>query len=358
MKTVQIFPGKVWGGAEQYVLDLGTALETRGHEVTYVARPSKAVTDRLDGRVAYTTVAIGSMLGSHTATDRLASLIKDADVVHVHDLKHVAAVSKAIRMSGSKARIVVTRHVARASRVMPWHRKSLLQIHTLIFVSRLGRELWRSVNGWMPEEKCRVVHNSIPPYKDTDSDDMRRRYGLDSSTPLLMFTGRVRKSKGCQVLVEALGELRDLKWQMVFVGKCKPADFDKELLETSRDKGIASRIGFTGFSDRVRSLIRQSDIGIAPSIVREACPLAPMEFMQAGVCVVATDNGAQPEYISHGRTGILIKPNDVSGTATALRELITDHQRRDTIARRGREYFESEMSYDRFISNILACYEY
>ena len=25
MKIVQIFPGKVWGGAEQYVIDLGRA---------------------------------------------------------------------------------------------------------------------------------------------------------------------------------------------------------------------------------------------------------------------------------------------------------------------------------------------
>ena len=47
MKIVHIFPGKVWGGAEQYVLDLGEALRKRGYEVSYVARPSKEVEDSL-----------------------------------------------------------------------------------------------------------------------------------------------------------------------------------------------------------------------------------------------------------------------------------------------------------------------
>ena len=356
MKIVHIFPGKVWGGAEQYVLDLGEALRKRGHEVSYVARPSKAVEDRLRGQVAYSVAAIGGLLG-RGGVNELINAVKEADLVHVLDLKHVAPVSRAIKKSGGRARIVVTRHIARASRTLPWMRKPLREVHRMIFVSHLGQSLWRSVNGWMPEEKCRVIHNSIPPYIPEDTDNLRKRYGVSDDVPLIMFTGRIRKSKGCMTLVEALGRLSALKWQMVFVGRCKPADYDKELLETARDNGIASRLGFMGFSDRVRSLIRQADIGVAPSIVREACPLTPMEFMQAGVCVVATDNGAQPEYITDGKTGVLVKPGDVEGTATALRSLLTDRQRRNTIASRGKEYFETEMNYDSFIENILSAYE-
>ena len=37
MNIVQIFPGMIWGGAEQYVLDLGLHLIEQGHNTTFVA---------------------------------------------------------------------------------------------------------------------------------------------------------------------------------------------------------------------------------------------------------------------------------------------------------------------------------
>ena len=43
MKIVQIFPGKIWGGAEQYVLDLGFHLIELGHDVVFVAIDSPQI---------------------------------------------------------------------------------------------------------------------------------------------------------------------------------------------------------------------------------------------------------------------------------------------------------------------------
>ncbi len=355
MKIVQIFPGKVWGGAEQYVLDLGTALTREGHDVVYVARPSKVVVSRLKGVVDFTLAHIGGFFCGKSAR-MLAPVIMDADIVHVHDVGQVAAVMKAVDMSGSRARIVLTRHVARASRTMPWRRPDIKRLHRMIFVSDLARDLWQSVNGWMPDDRCLTIHNSISDTPLTKVEDLHERFGVAADVPLVMFTGRVRKSKGCEVIVRALGQVKDLPWVMLFVGTCHPADYDKELVMVARECGVADRIGFYGFSDAVRSLIPQASVGVAPSIVREACPLSPMEFMKAGVCVIASDNGAQAEYITDGETGLLVAPDDVDSLANALRRVLSDSRLRSNIGVSGRDYFRRFMAYPAFLRAILAAY--
>lgn len=355
MKVVQIFPGKVWGGAEQYVLDLGMALSGQGHEVAYVARPSKAVTSRLKGTVDFTEVRFGGMF-ERSSGPMLAPVVMDADVVHVHDAAQVVPVIKAIDLSGSGARVVLTRHIARASRTLPWRRSAMKRLRKMIFVSDLARGLWQGANRWMPDDKCLTVHNSIPDTKPVAVENLRQRFGVDENTPLIMFAGRVRKSKGCETLVRSLGKVKDLPWMMLFVGTCKPVDFDKELIEIARECGIADRIGFYGFSESVRSMIQQASVGVAPSIVREACPLSPMEFMQGGVCVIASDNGAQPEYISDGKTGLLVAPGDVDALASALRKVLCDYKQRRRLAVAGQDYFRNFMSYPSFLRAILSAY--
>lgn len=355
MTIVQIFPGKVWGGAEQYVLDLGNALSALGHNVKYIARPSQAVISRLSGDIEFSIAPMGGLF-DRKSIGVLSEVLVDADLVHVHDIAQVAIVIKAIKQCGSKARVVLTRHIARASRTMPWNRSALKQLHRMIFVSNLGRNLWTSVNQWMPAEKCVTIHNSSADTPFKPAEDLRQKYTLDKDTPLLMFTGRIRKSKGCEILVRALAKVKHLKWKMVFVGTCKPADYSKQLLEIAQEFGIANRIEFYGFSDNVPALISQADVGIAPSIVREACPLAPIEFMQRGVCIIATNNGAQPEYISDGNTGLLVPPADVDALAEALQVTLTQPHHRAQIALAGQEYFLKEMSYSKFIESILSAY--
>lgn len=357
MKIIQVFPGKVWGGAEQYVLDLGTALESRGHEVVYVCRNAGAVTSRLEGVKSYVPLDFGGWFDRRTAAE-LSRLTADADIVHVHDAKFLLPVLRALKKNdGTRhVKVVLTRHIARDSRVLPWNRWLYRQLNSMIFVSELGRKLWFGVNGWMDESRCRVVRNSIPPALTMASEDnVRSKFGIADDTPLLMFTGRVRKSKGCAIIIEALGQLKDLPWAMVFVGTCKPVGYDEVLMKMAAEHGIADRVHFYGFSRNVRALLHEADIGIAPSIVREACPLSPMEFMQAGKPVVTTGNGAQPEFISDA-VGVLVRPADAGQLSAALRGLIVDKALRESKGEAAKRFFDTKMNYETFVDNVESAY--
>lgn len=353
MNIMHVLPGKIWGGAEQYALDLGEALKSKNHEVSYLSYPSKAVMNRMKGVEDYSCLKLNRFSNSK----ELLSLVKDKDIIHIHDISHLAAIMRACDKIGSKPEFVLTRHIARASKVMPWDRKYLLRLKKMIFVSSLAKDLWLSANPWMPEEKCSVVINSIPSVHSKTPQSIRERFSISAKTPLIVFTGRIRKSKGCENIIKALSLIKDKEWEMVFIGACKPLDYDQHLTKIAIETGIGERIHFYGFADNVRELIREADLGLAPSIVREACPLSPLEYMQQGICVIASDNGAQKEYIESGKTGVLINPLSYTELSEAIINLLKNDGKRVKIGDNAKEYFESHLSYPIFLNNILRIYD-
>lgn len=355
MKIVEIFPGKVWGGAEQYILELGTSLAALGHEVRYVVRNSPAVTERLNGLIQYTQAPLGGFL-DFTSAHLLSEIVKDADVVHLHELKQAIHVVRACRLAGCKPKIVVTRHIARASRVLPWQRQYVRQVDYIIFVSRLAHDLWVSVNGWYAPSKTLVIHNCIAPYKGRNNEDLRLKYNIPPEIPILMYTGRVRKSKGCELILHALAANKDLPWAMIFVGSCKPADYNERLRHIAEKHGISNRVFFHGFSSDARGLVRQADLGLAPSIVREAWGLAPMEFMEASKCVIVSDNGAQREFIYNNLTGMIVRSGDVDSLAGVIRKMLINPETRVRIGRNAGEFIASSMSYPNFLKQVLSAF--
>lgn len=230
------------------------------------------------------------------------------------------------------------------------------QANNIVFVYELARKLWMEVNPWMPKEKCVVVHNSIP---DTlfKPCNLRKELGIKETTPVIAFTGRVTKSKGCETIVKALGLIKNINFAMVFIGACKPKGYSARLLSLAECLGIKDKLYFYGFTDKARGLIAEADIGLSPSIVREACPLSPMEFMKLGKSIIATNNGAQSEYIDHGKNGILVSPGNVEQLSTAIGILLENVGLRNQIGNKARAYFNENLEYSIFLGKMLAVYK-
>ena len=101
----------------------------------------------------------------------------------------------------------------------------------------------------------------------------------------------------------------------------------------------------------VQRVLGAADVFVLPSVT-EGQPMALLEAMAHGLCVVASAVGGIPDMVQDGRSGLLVPPNDPGALQAALRRVLADPQLRARLgaAARGRvlEQFDLEVVWRRF----------
>lgn len=356
MKIIHLVSNKVWGGGEQYVLDLTHHLLAEGREVEMVCRPFAAVTERMAATGAkVSTAALRGALDIASGVKVAKIIGREPCVVHVHNFKDAFTAAYARHLSGNKAmRLVMTRHLVRPGKTSWLYRWLYGEIDHLIFVSDLARQTFLSTHPAIDERKTTVVHNSIVVRNSTEAEDLRQQYGIADGDTVAMYHGRIAREKGLLTLADALRQVGDSHLHLIIVGTGDEA-FVSEMM--THAGAMSNNIHLAGFKSDVLPYVRQADYGVLPSIVSEACPLACPEYMSQGKAIITTDNGGQREFVSNDSTGILIPPGDSDALASALRRLTADKSLRQKMGTAGRDAFVTSMSYNIFLNKIKNIYE-
>lgn len=108
---------------------------------------------------------------------------------------------------------------------------------------------------------------------------------------------------------------------------------DKELMAYIREKNLEGKVSFTGYLSRQEmvALYIGALVFVFPSI-EEGFGLPLVEAMACGVPVIASTVSSLPEVV--GSAGILVNPYDVSGIASALKEVLTNNSLRAVLSRK------------------------
>jgi glycosyltransferase involved in cell wall biosynthesis len=89
----------------------------------------------------------------------------------------------------------------------------------------------------------------------------------------------------------------------------------------------------------------------------EGMPNAVLEYMAAGLPVVASAVGGNLEVIADGATGLLVPAGNPAALREALLRLLADEVVALRLARNGRELAEQRFSFDRLTREVGALYE-
>ncbi len=109
--------------------------------------------------------------------------------------------------------------------------------------------------------------------------------------------------------------------------------------------GIKEKVLFVGERHDIPAMLASLDVSILISS-SESLSNVILESMAAGVAVVATDVGGNPELVKDGETGVLVPPGDEKKLVDALAHLVCDPITRAQYAGRGREFARSHFHID------------
>lgn len=118
--------------------------------------------------------------------------------------------------------------------------------------------------------------------------------------------------------------------------------------------GIADRVHFEGAVTDVSAYLQKLDIGVLCSD-REGLSNAILEYMAAGLPVVATDVGGNAELVSR-ENGICVPVNDVDALSSALGLLIADPQLRASMGAASFARVQRDFSWENSMATLQAYY--
>ena len=348
----------MWSGVERYALDICTHCREKGDEVLVITRDARAVDDvfRRHG-IEVRFAPLGGFLSYH-AVKGICDVLSEsrlATAVHCHSTRDAFAALTARRLLGRHdIRVVLTRHYVRRAGRSPFHRFVYRNVDHMVFVSQKAKEKFFSSWHWKgrydeKEINASVIHNSL-------NIELTPTVPEPEKGPVTaMYLGRLAPDKGLEELIDALAILKGKKLRLRIVGTGHP-DYVDSLRRRALTAGVMHSIDWPRHKENTEHYIRMSHFGVLPSVAPEAYGMSNIEFMKEGRPIICSDNGAQPEYITQGKEGILIPPHDAERLAWEMQRLALSADLRRQIGMAARQRFERELAWNQFIGRLYPLY--
>jgi glycosyltransferase involved in cell wall biosynthesis len=155
-------------------------------------------------------------------------------------------------------------------------------------------------------------------------------------SPALLSVGSLVPRKGHDVLLAAIGDVRDLAFRLTIVGDaCRDGACAAALAAQIEASGLSDRVTLAGAVETaaLARLYDEADLFVLASR-HEGYGMAYAEAIARGLPVIGTTAGAIPEVV--GGAGLLVAPDDPKSFAAALRRLLGDSDTRKALAARAR----------------------
>ncbi len=210
--------------------------------------------------------------------------------------------------------------------------------------------------------RIRVIHNGIdlqPFMNVTHSCAMAERLGIPANARVLGLVANYRPMKRHHTLLKALPRIleRHPETHVVLVGcNMTPEDIESQIANLAIELGVGHRVHQVHADGNVIEYLGLFDIGVNCS-AGEGLSNAIMEYMAAGVAVVASDSGGNPDLVAHRQNGLLFPLDDEVALANAICELLEDDELRTALTQHARGYVAREFSMPSMLQRFATEYQ-
>lgn len=201
-----------------------------------------------------------------------------------------------------------------------------------------------------PNGTYRLIYNGvdetmIPSKKMIDKSDRPLR---------LCIVGGVTKGKNHRDLIEAIALMPKGSVEVDIIGSGDDT-LQEELTILAEKLDVSDIIRFCGQDNDICTKLSRYDVGLVTSI-NEAFGRIIIEYMLAGLVVVASDTGACPELIDDGLNGLLYELGNPSSLANCLTRLVNDPKLLETLGKAGHDKAMNQFTAKTNATNVYNLY--
>lgn len=359
VRVLQLLQGLAIGGIERMVLDLVFALPADAFATSFCTFDRRGtLVDDITARGM--TLHFRKRRGS---TDLgfvlwLAGILRRERIriVHAHNATAFYYGALATRLVPG-TRFLYTEH-DRAFPT-PWRERSLHALlarraDAVVTVSETLRSNLIRYEAF-PAGRIHVVKNGIElPAARRTRAAMRRELGL-GLRPVVGIVARLAPVKNHALLLQAwkllVHEVPDAVLLVVGDGS---ADARTRALAT--DLGLGDAVRFLGQRRDIPEVLQALDVFVLSSL-SEGLSLTLLEAEAAGLPIVATRVGGNPEVVRDGETGILVPSGEPAPMAAALARLLRDPVLRASMGQAGQACYRANFTLQSMVEGYARLYQ-
>jgi phosphatidylinositol alpha-1,6-mannosyltransferase len=181
--------------------------------------------------------------------------------------------------------------------------------------------------------------------------DLVERYSLKSA-PTILCVGRLVKRKGQDKLISALPKIKEEfpNVKLLVVGE---GPLGKKLFKLVKKLGLEDNVIFTGrvSYEELPKYFRVGDIFAMPARTRnfglevEGLGIVYLEASATGLPVIVGSSGGAPDALIQGETGYVVDGRNTLEIARQISYLIRDPESARRLGAKGRDWIESNWSW-------------
>jgi len=375
MKILQSIPyfNPKFGGDVNVCANLARQLAMRHHEVTIITTDFNFDSQYADNirKVGVNVIPlpcaarIGIFLYSPQIKTWLEKNLKEFELIHLHNFRSYQ--NKEIHSFAMKYGVpyIVQAHGS----VLPFFEKQKLKkLYDFVWGNRILRDASKLIalteteseqyqRMGVPKNKIEIIPNGID-LAEFESlpafGKFRKQYGIQENCNIILFVGRIHKSKGLDILIDAFFDVSKDKIdsQLIIIG---PDDgYLQQLKEKIEKLHLQKKIQVIGFISQKEKIqaFTDADVFITPSYA--GFPITFLEACACGLPIITSIHGDSLTWINDN-VGIVVD-YDHNSLKNAIIQILTNKDLKTKFGENGKNLIKREFNWTVIIHSLEKTY--
>lgn len=349
------------------MISIETALKLResGSNIKIICSAGSRLESEASGRGIETISIFSKDMKILSSIVKLKKYLKNSkvDVIHTNHSHDLWTITPALRLSGSGARLFLTKHMASGVKKTDFfHRYLYKRVNGIFAISNYIKESVLNTCP-VPNDRVHLLPVGIDMKKFSkdkyNQSELRKELGISEGKLIIGIMGRMTPGKGHEEFLEAAKIINRTYEEKIFFLAVGSASFGEDEYEAkikdyARELNI-NNILFTGYTDDAPKMLAVMDILAFPSH-DESFGRVLLEAMAMEIPSAASGNSGVLDIVVDNETGILFEPKNSELLARALIRLIENEDLRIKMGNAGKKRAEEVFSFDIMTARLLEYY--